>query len=41
MPSVKLYDMKANIVGDLKLADALFGAEYCQGKTITKFPIYR
>ena len=28
MPSVKLYDMKANIVGDLKLADALFGAEY-------------
>ncbi len=28
MPSVKLYDMKANVVGELKLADALFGAEY-------------
>ena len=28
MPSVKLYDMKANEVGTLQLADALFGAEY-------------
>ncbi|MBO4252189.1 MAG: 50S ribosomal protein L4 [Clostridia bacterium] len=28
MPSVKLYDMKANQVGTLKLNDALFGAEY-------------
>ena len=28
MPSVKLYDMKANEVGTLELADALFGAEY-------------
>ena len=28
MPSVKLYDMKANEVGKLELSDALFGAEY-------------
>ena len=28
MPSVKLYDMKANEVGTLNLSDALFGAEY-------------
>ena len=28
MPSVKLYDMKANEVGTLELADALFNAEY-------------
>ena len=28
MPSVKLYDMKANEVGTLGLNDALFGAEY-------------
>ncbi len=28
MPSVKLYDMKANEVGTLDLSDALFGAEY-------------
>ena len=28
MPSVKLYDMKANEVGTLNLNDALFGAEY-------------
>ena len=28
MASVKLYDMKANVVGNLELCDALFGAEY-------------
>ena len=28
MPSVKLYDMKANVVGKLDLNDALFNAEY-------------
>ena len=28
MPSVKLYDMKANEVGTLELSDALFNAEY-------------
>ena len=28
MPSVKLYDMKANEVGTLDLNDALFNAEY-------------
>jgi large subunit ribosomal protein L4 len=28
MPSVKLYDMKANEVGTLELNDALFNAEY-------------
>ena len=28
MPSVKIYDMKANEVGTLALSDALFGAEY-------------
>lgn len=28
MPSVKLYDMKANSVGNLELSDALFNAEY-------------
>ena len=28
MPSVKLYDMKANEVGNLDLSDVLFGAEY-------------
>ncbi len=28
MPSVKLYDMKANEVGNLELSDALFNAEY-------------
>ena len=28
MPSVKLYDMKANEVGKLDLNDALFNAEY-------------
>ena len=28
MPSVKLYDMKANQIGTLELNDVLFGAEY-------------
>ena len=28
MPSVKLYDMKANEIGNLELSDALFNAEY-------------
>lgn len=28
MPSVKLYDMKANEVGTIELSDALFNAEY-------------
>ncbi|MBR5388058.1 MAG: 50S ribosomal protein L4 [Clostridia bacterium] len=28
MPSVKLYDMKANEVGSLELSEVLFGAEY-------------
>ena len=28
MPSVKLYDMKANEVGAIDLSDVLFGAEY-------------
>ena len=28
MPSVKLYDMKANEVGSIELSDALFNAEY-------------
>lgn len=28
MPSVKLFDMKANAVGELKLDDVLFNAEY-------------
>ena len=28
MPSVKLYDMKANEVGAIELSDALFNAEY-------------
>lgn len=28
MPSVKIYDMKANVVGDLELNKALFDAEY-------------
>ena len=30
MPSVKLYDMKANEVGSLELCDALFNVEYCE-----------
>ncbi|MBQ8197256.1 MAG: 50S ribosomal protein L4 [Clostridia bacterium] len=28
MPKVKLYDMKANVVGDIKVSDAIFNAEY-------------
>ena len=28
MPNVKLYDMKANVVGNLELPEALFGTEY-------------
>ena len=28
MANVKLYDMKANVIGNLELADALFNAEY-------------
>ena len=28
MASVKLYDMKANVIGDLELSDALFNVEY-------------
>ena len=28
MPKVKLYDMKAHVVGDIKVSDAIFNAEY-------------
>lgn len=28
MPSIKIYDMKANVVGDLALNESLFAAEY-------------